>query len=71
MERPQMSKLWLTFLWVASSYLTLDIAFAKSQTLITGQDAEEVQENAFKQRMDYPVGPLKCTQRCSQWWERQ
>lgn len=45
-------------------------AYAKYQVNVTGQDAEEVQENAFKQKMDYPVGPLKCSQRCSQWWER-
>lgn len=65
-----MRKLCLVLLWLSVAYLGHDVAFAKSQTLITGQDAEEVQENAFKQKMDYPVGPLKCSQRCSQWWER-
>lgn len=45
-------------------------AKATVQTYITGQDAAEVQENAFKANMDYPVGPLRCSQRCSQLWER-
>jgi hypothetical protein len=38
---------------------------------ITGDSEHQVRENAFKQGMDYPVGPLECDQRCSQWWERK
>lgn len=41
---------------------------AETRSLISGDDPAEVQENAFKRGMDYPVGPLKCSQRCSQWW---
>lgn len=44
---------------------------AKYQKNITGRDPQEVQQNAFEADMDYPVGPLRCDQRCSQWWERQ
>lgn len=71
MERSQMKKCSLVLIWSLVAYLSYDVAFARSQTLITGQDPEEVQENAFKQKMDYPVGPLKCSQRCSQWWVRE
>jgi hypothetical protein len=48
--------------------LTLSPTWAKYQSLITGANPEEVQENAFKKSMSYPVGSLKCSQRCSQWW---
>ena len=46
-------------------------AQASTQRTITGDNAQEVQENAFKQGFDYPVSELRCSQRCSQRWERQ
>jgi len=46
-------------------------AQASTQRTITGDSAQEVQENAFKQGFDYPVSELRCSQRCSQRWERQ
>jgi hypothetical protein len=46
-------------------------AQASTQRTITGDSAQEVQENAFKQGFDYPVSELRCNQRCSQRWERQ
>jgi hypothetical protein len=59
----------LFYLILALSLLT-PVAQAKEQVLISGDSAEKVQENAFRKRMNYPVGPLKCNQYCSQWWEK-
>jgi hypothetical protein len=61
----------LTLATTLTIFLSMPNAEAKIQKMITGSNPEEIQENAFKQKMDYPVGPLKCDQRCSQWWERQ
>lgn len=36
---------------------------------ITGRSEHQVKENAFKEGKKYPVTPIKCSQRCSQWWE--
>lgn len=43
-------------------------AYAETRSMVTGDSPEKVQQNAFEKGMDYPVGPLKCSQRCSQWW---
>lgn len=46
-------------------------ANAEVRSLISGNDPYEVQEKAFKQGFQYPVGSMKCGQRCSQWWGRE
>jgi hypothetical protein len=57
----------LTVILVATSGNTV---MAQTRQLITGDSPEQVQENAYKKQMDYPVTPLKCNQRCHQWWAR-
>lgn len=57
----------MTAFLVASILFALP-AYAETRSLISGDNPEEVQENAFKKGMEYPVGSLKCSQRCSQWW---
>ena len=47
------------------------VAKAETRSLISGNDPYEVQEKAFKMGFQYPVGLMKCGQRCSQWWGRQ
>lgn len=42
----------------------------ENRVLITGDSPEQVQENAYKKDMSYPVGPLECGQRCRQWWAK-
>lgn len=44
---------------------------AELRSLIGGNDPYEVQEKAYKLGFQYPVGPMKCGQRCSQWWGRE
>lgn len=51
--------------------LQMPPADAETRSLITGRNPQEVQEKAFDRDMDYPVGPLRCSQRCSQWWARE
>jgi hypothetical protein len=64
-------KLAAASLSLSLTLLTVAPAMAEVRSQITGDSPEEVQENAFRRGMDYPVGPLRCSQRCSQWWERQ
>jgi len=45
-------------------------AYSKVQSLVTGNNPAEIQRNAYRKGMNYPVSELKCSQRCSQWWER-
>lgn len=71
MERPQVKNTWLILVGVVAVTLNHLPAIAKYQVNITGRDAQEVQENAFKKGMNYPVSSMKCSQRCSQWWERE
>lgn len=42
----------------------------ENRVLVTGDSPEQVQENAYKADMSYPVGPLECGQRCRQWWAK-
>jgi len=57
-------------LCLLSIFLVTAPAQAKVQSVIHGESPQEVQKNAFRQKMEYPVSELKCSQRCSQLWER-
>jgi hypothetical protein len=43
---------------------------AELRKKITGKDEHQVRKHAFQQEMNYPVGPMECSQRCSQWWAK-
>jgi len=57
-------------LCLLSIFLAAAPAQAKVQSVIHGESPQEVQKNAFRQNMDYPVSEMRCSQRCSQLWER-
>jgi hypothetical protein len=63
--------------WILIALLSLGYFIFESQASasvrkkVTGNSEHQVKENAFRQGMDYPVGPMNCDQRCSQWWERE
>lgn len=62
-------QLFFVALVTMSTFATLPKgAYAETRSMVTGDSPEEVQQNAFEKGMDYPVGPLKCSQRCRQWW---
>jgi hypothetical protein len=48
-----------------------DHATAATQRNFGGNDPQQVEENARKAGFEYPTSELKCSQRCSQWWEKR
>lgn len=60
-----------TLLILTFSIITqIQPAHSQVQSLVTGRNPAEIQKNAYHKGMNYPVSELRCSQRCSQWWER-
>lgn len=66
----KMMQLGVVFVVIAAEVCFSAQCLAKTQKTITGSNAQEIQENAYRWGYDYPIGPLKCRQRCEQLWER-
>jgi len=48
-----------------------DNASAATQRTFGGNNPQQVEENARKAGFEYPISELKCSQRCSQRWEKR